>query len=125
MVSSLMFFKEKYNSTMKRRFYAYGSTQLAYIKQEDATSPTAHTKSVFITLVIAVHERRDQAVVDVIGAFLTTGGDEDVVMQLKGTLAKLMCKVDPGLFRKFITNNKKGKQHCMDSSKALSYSTAD
>ena len=91
---------------MKRGFCADSSTQQASIKKEDAISPTAHNKLVFITSVIVAHEQHKEAVFDAMGAFLTTDGNEDVVMQLKGALAKLMCKVDPGLYRKFITNNK-------------------
>ena len=43
------------------------------------------------------------------GVFLTTDSDEDVVMELKGPLAELMCKINPSLYRKFIATNSKGQ----------------
>ena len=42
------------------------------------TSPTAHNKSILIIAVIAEHERCKKAVFDVMGASVTTDGDEDV-----------------------------------------------
>ena len=48
-------------------------------------------------------------VIDVDGAFLTTDSDEDVIMELRGPLAELMCKIDPSLYRKFIATNAKGQ----------------
>ena len=106
-MSSLI--KEKQGSTTKGLFCADGSTPRAYIKKEDATSPTAHNKLVLITLAITSHEQCKQYVFDVMGTFLTTDGDEDVIIQLKGTLDVLMFKVDLGLYPKFTTNNSKGK----------------
>ena len=93
MVSSLMFLKEKRDSTTKGSFCVDGSTQRACIKKKNATSLTVHKKFVFVTLVIAVHEWRKQAIFDVMGAFLITDGNEDVIIQLKGALTKLMYKV--------------------------------
>ncbi len=51
------------------------------------------TESVFITLVIAKHEERDMATLDIAGAFLHAITDEDVLMLLEGPLAELMVKV--------------------------------
>ena len=65
---------------MKGHFCADGSTQRNYIKKKDATFPTAHNTSVFVTLVIVAHERCKQAVSGVMRFFLTTDGNEDVIM---------------------------------------------
>ena len=35
--------------------------------------------------------------------------NECVVIQRRGTLAELMCNVDPGLYSKFFSNNSKGE----------------
>ena len=62
-----------------------------------------------ITSVIDTNEYRDVATADVACAFLHTQSDEDVTMVLGGAFAKLMVKVDPALYRKFITTTSKGK----------------
>ena len=41
--------------------------------------------------------------------FLHAETDKDVVMRLEGRLAELMVKVDPSLYRKYITTGSKGK----------------
>ena len=109
-ISSLMFLKEKRDGTIKGRAYAIGTPQRAYIKKEDAALiPTCAMESVFITLVVNAHERRHVASFDVPTAFLHALTDEDVVMRLEGRLAELMVKVDPSLYRKYITTSGKGK----------------
>ena len=109
LVSSLMILKEKRDSTMKGRVCVVGSSQRRHIDKVDAASPTTHTESVFITQAISAKEGRNNMVIDVDGAFLTTDSDEDVIMELKGPLAELMCKINPSLYRKFITTNSKGQ----------------
>ena len=42
-------------------------------------------------------------------AFLHAITDKDVLMLLEGPLAELMVKVDPSLYRKYVTTNSKGK----------------
>ena len=64
-----------------------GAPQIAFIRKEDASSPTVANKSVFITLVIAAHEKRFVRCYDVPGAFLHTESDENVLMVLRGELA--------------------------------------
>ena len=104
-----MFLKEKRDGTIKGRTCAVGSKQRAYIKKEDATSPTVSTEAVLITGVIDAYEERDVATADVPSAFLTTDSDEDEIMVLEGPLAELMVKVDPSLYRRHITTTAKGK----------------
>ena len=48
------------------------------------------------------HERHKQAILVVIEAFLIIDRDEDVAIQPRGVLAELMCKVELGLYHKFI-----------------------
>ena len=49
------------------------------------------------------------ATADIDFSFLHTQSDKDVTMVLEGALAKLMVKVDPTLYRKFITTTSNGK----------------
>ena len=39
---------------------------------------------------------------DILGAFLQADNDEFVLMLLKGTLAEMMVKIDPSLYRKYV-----------------------
>ena len=64
--------------------------------------------SVFITGAIAAHKNHDIATMALPGAFVNTLTDELIFMVLKGDLCKLMCRVNPKLYRRYITKNKKG-----------------
>ena len=71
-LSSLMFLKGKMSGKVKLRACVNGSPQRAYICKEDVSSPTVANESVFITSVIAAHEKRFVRCYDVPGAFLHT-----------------------------------------------------
>ena len=71
-LSSLMFMKEKRIGKVKGRVCVNGSPQRAYIRKEDAFSPTVANESVFITSVISAHDKRLVSCYDVPGAFLHT-----------------------------------------------------
>jgi hypothetical protein len=62
---------------------------VGWMKQE-TTSPTVSNQSVFLTLVVDAHEKRDVACSDIPGAFLHAYSNEDITMVLKGRLAELM-----------------------------------
>ena len=49
------------------------------------------------------------AVTDIPGAFLHADMEDDVHMPLEGTIAELIVKLDPTLYRKYIWENKQGK----------------
>ena len=107
-LSTVVFMKEKRDGRIKTRSCVNGAPQREYIKKEDAASPTVHTDSVFITGVINAHENRDIMTFDIPGAFVTTKTDEYVIMCLRGHLCEVMTRIDPKLYRKHITKDKKG-----------------
>ncbi len=76
--------------------------------KQETTSPTVSTEAVFITAVIDAHKERYIACFDIPGAFLHADSDKDITMILKGRLAKLMVKVAPNLYRKYISVDAKG-----------------
>ena len=95
-----------------------GNKQRGKIDKLDATSPTAALESVLLTAVIDVigvidaHERRDVAVINIPNAFVQTRLEDDkdkAIMRLRGKLAKLMVKVVPELYTKYVIINKKGE----------------
>lgn len=65
--------------------------------------------SVMITSAIDAHEERYVVTMDIPGAFLHADQDEEVIMLLRGQLAELMVKIDPGLHGPYLTKTKKGK----------------
>ena len=58
---------------------------------------------------INVHEGRDNMSFDIPGAFVTTKTNECVSMTLWDHLCKIVTRIDPKLYRKYITKDKKGK----------------
>jgi Reverse transcriptase (RNA-dependent DNA polymerase) len=104
----LMFLKEKRDGTIKGRGCADGRKQREYTNKEEASSPTVAIESVFLTSVIDAHEGRDVATVDIPGAFMQADMDDVVHMKLEGTMAELLVKLDPKLYRKYVqtTNGK-------------------
>ena len=96
-LSSLMFLKEKRSSKVKGRVCVNKAPHRAYIRKEDASSPTVENQSVFITSVIAAHEKRFVRYYDVPGAFIHTESDENVCMVLRGELAEMMVHIAPNI----------------------------
>ena len=52
-------------------------------------------------MVIDVHKKKDVAVVDIPGAFLTTDMDKGIIMLLLGRLAELKVNTEPSIYQKF------------------------
>eukprot|EP00956_Cyclotella_meneghiniana_P042119 scaffold248363_cov77-Cyclotella_meneghiniana.AAC.2 len=107
-LSSLIFLKEKHTGEIKGRICVNGAPQRKYIRKEDAASPTVATDSTMMTGAINAHEKRDVATLDIPGAFLNTLTDELIIMVLKGKLCELMCQVDPKVYRRYVTKDRKG-----------------
>jgi hypothetical protein len=106
---SLMFLKEKRDSSVKARICADGRKQKhGTWSKQDTTLLTVATESVFITAVIDMPGGCDVACFDIPGVFLHADMNKDITMVLKGRLAELMVQVAPNLYRKYITVNRKG-----------------
>ncbi len=108
-LSSLMFLKEKQNGTVKAQSYANGSVQRSHVVKEEVVSPTVALESVFVMSTIDARENREVVTIDIPGAFLHAKNKDYIVMQMNGTLAELMAKTDPKLYRKYLVD-KKGKK---------------
>ena len=104
----LMFLKQKRTGQIKGRGCADGRKQRLNTPKDAASSPTVATESVLLSCVIDAKERRDVATVDIPGAFMQGDQDKTVHMRLEGTLAKLLTKCDPKLYRQYVVseNNK-------------------
>jgi hypothetical protein len=64
---------------------------------------------VFVTSTIELIENREVVTINIPGALLHATNKDYIVMPMNGTLAKLMAKTDPNLYRKYLVD-KKGKK---------------
>ena len=105
----LMFLKQKRTGQIKGWGCANGRKQRLYTPKDDASSPMVATESVLLSCVIDAIEYRDVATVDIPSAFMQGDQDETVHMCLEGTLAELLTKCDPMLYRQYVVteNNKR------------------
>jgi len=104
-----MFLKEKRDGTIKARGCADGRSQREYTTKAETSSPTVSLEAMMMSCTIDAREGRHVAVTDIPGAFLHADMEEDVHMLLEGTIAELIVKLDPSLYRKYIWENRKGK----------------
>ena len=92
-LSAFVFLVEKHDGSIKARKCAVGSKQRTWegYKKEDDASPTVATDSVIVTSVIEAHEERDEATLDLPGAYLHAKNDEHIIMPVR-TLAQYAPK---------------------------------
>jgi len=110
-LSALFFLTEKRNGNIKGRKVANGSKQRTFegYRKADGTSPTVSTDGLLIATAIDGYEEHDVCIMDIPGAFLQAENDEFILMLLRGKLAEMMAKIDPGLYRKYVTMSAKGQ----------------
>ncbi len=64
---------------------------------------------VFVTSTIDARENREVVAINIPGVFLHATNKDYVIMQMNGTLAKLMAKTDSKLYKKYLVNKKERK----------------
>jgi len=117
----LMFIKEKRDGTIKAKGCADGRSMQEYTDKVDTSSPTVSLEAMLLTCATDAKERQYVTVTDIPGVFLPADMEQDVHMLLEGTIAELIVKLEPSLYRKFVWKNKHGKpmiyvklrKHCM------------
>ncbi len=55
------------------------------------------------------HEGRDVAIMDIPGTYLHAINDKFIIIHLKGKIAEMICRVNPQLYRKYVTVTAKGE----------------
>ena len=104
-LSLLIFLEEKINGTVKARSCVKGSVQRDYIAEEEVALPTTVAlELVFATAAIDARENREVVTIAISGKILHTINENYVVMHMNGTLAELMAKTHPKLYRKYLTD---------------------
>ena len=104
-LESLLFITEKRNGDIKASKVADGSKQRTYNEyyKADGSSPTITTEIIFFTGVVDSREGRAVAVLDIANAFLRAHNGERFPMLLRGKLAEIMVRIDPSMYRKYVT----------------------
>ena len=74
----------------------------------DGSSPTVTTEIIFFTGVVDVCESWAVAVLDISNVFLHVHNNETVITLLRGNLAKMMVRIDPSMYRKYVMYSKNG-----------------
>jgi hypothetical protein len=98
----LMFLSKKRCGRIKARGCAEGRKQRKTTSKEDASAPTAAIESVMLSVTINAMEECDLATVDIPGAFMQADIDEVVHVKFEGKIAKMLVRMDPQLYQKYI-----------------------
>jgi len=98
----LMFLKEKQDGTIKARGCADSRLQRVYTNKEDTSSPTISIEAMMLSCTINEKENRYIVVSDIQGALLHAVMQDNVHMLLEGTVAEMIVKLDPTIYRKHI-----------------------
>ena len=111
-LESHLFLKQKRDDSIKGRMVAGGNKQRGMIPAQEASSPTASLESVLLTATIDASEDRDVCIIDIPNAFVQTritNETDRAIMRMRGKLAKLLVKVAPKIYTKYVTVNSKGE----------------
>ena len=82
----LIFLKKKKNGVIKGHCCADDRPQRLYKYKDKTLSPTSYIESIFLTVIVDVHEERDVAVVDILGAFLQIKVSDGTILKLQGVV---------------------------------------
>jgi hypothetical protein len=87
---------------IKARRSADGRKQQETTSKEEAPPPTVAIESVMLSATIDAMEERDMATVDIPGAFMQEYIDEVVHVRFEGETAKMLVRMVPKLYRKYV-----------------------
>jgi len=71
-----------------------------YTNKEDTSSPTVSIEAIMLSCAIDAKENRYIVVSDIPGAVLHADMEDNVHMLLEGTVAEMILKLDPAIYRK-------------------------
>jgi hypothetical protein len=103
---SSIFLRQKKNGAVKTRSCANGNPQREHIAKEEAAAPTVALELVFLTSTIDAKETREVVTINIPGAFLHVDNEDYVIMKMVGTLAQLMVKTNPKMYRQHVVLEK-------------------
>ena len=115
----MIFLRQKKNGVVKARLCANGNPQRELIAKEEAAAPMVPLELVFLTLTIDAKENREVVTINIPGAFLHADNKDYVIMKMVGTLAELMVKTNPKMYRQYIVLEKERSVLYLQLQKAL------
>ena len=86
-----------------------GRPQRLYTNKEDSSSPTISIEALMLSCAIDAKENRYVIVSDIPGAFLQADMEDKIHMLLEGTVAEIIVKLDPTIYKKHMWYNIHGK----------------
>ena len=98
-----MFLKRKVTGEIKAKGCADGKPQQATTPKKDKLATTVGTESLFLVSTVNAHEKREVATTDIGGAFMQANAKGSTILKLEGKLAEMLAKLDPKMYRKYIT----------------------
>ena len=117
----LMFLKEKQDGTIKVCWCMDGRPQRQYTSKEEVSSPTVSLEAMMLCCAIDAKENRCVVITEIPGAFLHTDMEDYVHMLLEGTIAKLIIKLEPSLYRKYVWYDRNRKTNALSTVKNVLY----
>ena len=110
-LSFLLFITEKRDGRIESHKCVTGSKQQQNDGYDKAagSSPTVSTDGLIVTTAIDAHEGRDVANMDIPIAFLHAKNNGHIIMLLRGKMVKLLVKLQPELYRKYVITGKNGE----------------
>ena len=106
-LEAFIFVEQKKSGADKARLVIDGSGQRDHITKEEASSPTAFTKSVILTSIVDAKEGREVATVDIPNAFAQTvitdsHKDYRVIARLRGKLVEILVDIAPEVYGPYV-----------------------
>jgi len=86
-----------------------GRPHRIYTNKEDTSSPTASIEAMMLSCAKDTKENKYVVVSAIPGAFLNADMEDNVHMLLEGTVAEMIIKLEPTIYRKHIWYNKHGE----------------
>ena len=114
----LVIITEKRCRKIKGRVVADGSKQRSTVSREDAASPTIQLESLIMSLLIDAKEGRDEAISDVVGAYLLAEMKDHVLVKLTGIAVDVLCKASEK-YKKYVAFEKAKKVIYLKLERAL------
>ena len=82
---------------------ADGRPQWDYMTKEENSAPTVSIEALLLSCTIDAIKERETAIVDIPGTFMQAEMNDTVHRKMEGRLVELLMKVEPKLYRKFLS----------------------
>ena len=116
----LIFLKKKICRKIKGKGCADGRNQRKYLIKYDTSAPIISTEALFLIFLIDEMEYQEVSTVDITREFMQEDMEvETVNIKMEGKMVKIMTKLDPKLYCKYITTEKGRPVLYMDLKKSL------